>query len=308
MDTKLKLWGKEIAASGVYSSGDVINLEKQDGAKAMVHLMRSKNFHRWSKEVGLAFVILILTIFASIFFGQFAFLKGWEAIYKGFLRFFRLTLLLCLPVYLLLPIYSQLGRVVRNRAGVLIQMEEKQELEIHPAKHLLFRPFQGIGIGLLFGIKLLSVLQIVAGTTATFSLFLPQGQFQLGRFLIVTGITVFVSLLLSTFWTLDDMGIRYFNRKNHEIKMVGKYMGTFMPVLFGFYGIFSLFGEYSKTEALLYLFQIVVILYPPFTVFGIFHAHFVRRNIESLSKRLFPEKRDKCYHVCGCEEMASGHA
>jgi hypothetical protein len=83
------------------------------------------------------------------------------------------------------------------------------------------------------------------------------------------------------------MGIRYFNRKNHEIKMIGKYMGTFMPVLFGFYGIFSLFGEYPKTEALLYLFQIVVILYPPFTVFSIFHAHFVRRNIGSLSRRLF---------------------
>ena len=256
----------------------------------MVHLMRSKNFHRWSREVGLAFVILILTIFASIFFGQFAFLKGWEAIYKGFLRFFRLTLLLCLPVYLLLPIYSKLGRVVRNRAGVLIQMEEKQELEIHPAKHLLFRPFQGIGIGLLFGIKLLSVLQIVAGTTATFSLFLPQGQFQLGRFLIVTGITVFVSLLLSTFWTLDDMGVRYFNRKNHEIKMIGKYMGTFMPVLFGFYGIFSLFGEYSKTEALIYLFQIVVILYPPFSVFSIFHAHFVQRRAENLLDRILSEK------------------
>jgi hypothetical protein len=93
------------------------------------------------------------------------------------------------------------------------------------------------------------------------------------------------------------MGIRYFNRKNQEIKMIGKYMGTFMPVLFGFYGIFSLFGEYSKTEALLYLFQIVVILYPPFAIFSVLHAHFVWRNIESLSKKLSLEKRDKCYHI-----------
>jgi hypothetical protein len=186
-------------------------------------------------------------------------------------------------------------------------MREKQDLKIHPVKHWLLRPLQGIGIGLLFGAKLLSVLQVVTGAAASASLLIPKGQFQLGRFMVVAGITFLISLLLSTIWTLDDMGIRYFNRKNHEIKMIGKYMGTFMPVLFGFYGIFSLFGEYSKTEALIYLFQIVVILYPPFTFFSIFHAHFVRRNIESLSKRLFPEKRDKCYHICSCEEMASGH-
>ena len=80
-----------------------------------------------------------------------------------------------------------------------------------------------------------------------------------------------------------------------------------MPVLLGFYGILSLFGEYPKTEALIYLFQIIIILYPPFTIFSVFHAHFVRRNIESLSRRLLPEKRENCYHICSCEEMASGH-
>jgi hypothetical protein len=63
-----------------------------------------------------------------------------------------------------------------------------------------------------------------------------------------------------------------------------------MPVLFGFYGILSLFGEYPKTEALIYLFQIAVILYPPFTVFSIFHVHFVQRRAENLLKRLFGEE------------------
>jgi hypothetical protein len=256
------------------------------------HSIRSSKFHRWSKEIGHAFLILFLTIALSVFLGEFTFLKGWEAIYMGLLRFFRLTLFLCLPLYLLLPIHSKLGLIVRRRRGVLIQIEEKQEMEFHPLKHWLFRPFQGIGIGLLFGVKLLSVLQIVTGSTAKVSLFIPQGQFQPGRFFIAAGITVFVSLLLSTLWTLDDMGIRYFNQRDHEIKMIGKYMGTFMPVLLGFYGILSLFGEYPKTEALIYLFQIIIILYPPFTIFSVFHAHFVRRKIESLSRRLLPEKRD----------------
>jgi len=257
--------------------------------------------------MGPAIFILLFTITLSIFLGEFTFLKGWESVYRGFVRFFRFTFSLCLPIYLLLPIYSKPGFVFCRMKGILIQVEGKQELQIHSIKHWLFRPFQGIGIVLLFAVKLLEVLQIVTGSTPTAPLFLPQGQFQPGRLLIVTGITVFVSLILSTLWTMDDLGIRYFNRKDYEIKMVGKYVGTLMPILFGFYGILSLFGEFPKTEALIYLFQIIVILYPPFTIFSVLHAHFVRRNIESLSRRLLPEKREKRYHICSCEEMASGH-
>jgi uncharacterized membrane protein len=169
-------------------------------------------------------------------------------------------------------------------------MKEKQDLKIHPLKHWLLRPFQGIGIGLLFGTKLLLVLQVVTGATGSASLLIPKGEFHLVRFLIVTGITIVISLILSTLWTLDDMGIRYFNRKNHEIKMIGRYAGTFMPVLFGFYGVFSLFSQFQEKQALLYLFQIAVILYPPFTIFSVFHTHFVQKRAEALLDRLLGEK------------------
>jgi len=256
----------------------------------MIFLASSNKFRRWSKEIGHAVAILILTISLSIFLGDFAFLRGSEAIYKGLFRFFRITLLLCLPLYLLFPIFEGLGRVVQRKNEAFFQVKEKQELEIHPVKHWLIRPFQGIGIGLLFGMKLLSVLQVMTGATATASLLIPKGQFQFGRFLIVSGITILVSLLLSTLWTLDDMGIRYFNRKNHEIRMIGKYAGTLMPILFGFYGVFSLFSEFQKTEALVYLFQVVVILYPPFAVFSVFHTHFLQKRGETLLDRLFIEK------------------
>ena len=256
----------------------------------MISLTSSNKFRRWSKEIGHAVAILILTISLSIFLGDFAFLRGSEAIYKGLFRFFRITLLLCLPLYLLFPIFEGLGRVVQRKNEAFLQVKEKQDLEIHPVKHWLLRPFQGIGIGLLFGMKLLAVLQVMTGTTATASLLTPTGQFQLGRFLIVSGITITVSLLLSTLWTLDDMGIRYFNRKNHEIKMIGKYTGTLMPILFGFYGVFGLFSQFQKTEALVYLFQIVVILYPPFAVFSVFHTHFLQKRAESLLNRLLNKK------------------
>jgi hypothetical protein len=256
----------------------------------MISLTSSNKFRRWSKEIGHAIAILILTISLSLFLGEFTFLRGSEAIYKGLLRFGRITFLLCIPLYLLFPIFKGLGGVVKRGNEAFLQVKEKQDLEIHPVKHWLLRPFQGIGIGLLFGIKLLSVLQVMTGEAATASLLIPTGQFQPGRFLIVTGITIVISLLLSTLWTLDDMGIRYFNRKNHEVRMIGKYAGTLMPILFGFYGVFGLFSQFQKTEALVYLFQIVVILYPPFAVFSVFHTHFLQKRGETLLQRLLNKK------------------
>jgi len=250
----------------------------------------SNRFRRWSKEIGHAVAILILTISLSVFLGDFTFLKGSEAIYKGLFRFFRIALLLCLPLYLLLPIFGKLGKVARRENSAFLQVEEREDLEFHPLKHWLLRPFQGIGIGLLFETKLLLVLQIVTGTAATAALLIPTGRFQPGRFLIVTGITIVISLLLSTLWTLDDLGIRYFNRKSHEVRMIGKYAGTLMPILFGFYGVFGLFNQFKKTEAFIYLFQIVLILYPPFAVFSVFHNHFVHKRGESLLKRLLNKK------------------
>jgi hypothetical protein len=119
---------------------------------------------------------------------------------------------------------------------------------------------------------------------------MPQGKFQPGRMLVITGITILVSLVLSTLWTFDDLGIRYFNRKDYEIKMIGKYVGTFMPIIFGLYGVFSLFDQYSKTQALNYLFQMIVILYPSFTVFSVFHGHLVQKRARNFSKSLFLER------------------
>jgi hypothetical protein len=145
-------------------------------------------------------------------------------------------------------------------------------------------------MGLLFETKLLAALQIITGVTERPFLFFPRGQFQLGRMLVISGITVVISLLLSTLWTLDDMGIRYVNRKDQEIKMIGKYIGTLMPIIFGFYGIFSLIADYSARQVFIYLFRTVLILYPPFTVFAVFHFLFLRSREEHFSERISLKK------------------
>jgi len=242
----------------------------------MTYLTVVRHVRHWSKEMMPALVVLFVTIAFYVYFGDITFVKGWEeGIYKVLLRFFRFSLFLCLSLYILLPVY----RFIVDKLGKkFLQMEQEQELQINPMKHWFFRPFQGIGIGLLFETKLLTTLQLVTGITSSPLLF-PPGHFQLGRVLVISGITVAVSLLLCILWTLDDMGIRYVNLKDQEVKMIGKYLGTIMPIIFGFYGIFRLVSNFPRVQAFIYLFKTIVVLYPPFVVFAVFHTNFIRRKM-----------------------------
>ncbi|HVP81272.1 MAG TPA: hypothetical protein VMV04_25555 [Thermodesulfobacteriota bacterium] len=237
---------------------------------------------RLSKEISPALAVLLFSILFSYFFETSTRLNGREVLFRALFRLIRFGLPLCLPLYILPPIYRFV--VVRMRKK-LLQTEKKREPYLHPLNHWIFRPLQGIGIGLLFEAKLLAALQILTGVTAQPILFFSRGQFEPGRLLIITGITVGISLLLSILWTLDDVGIRYVNRKDQELKMIGKYIGTLMPILFGFYGIFSLIADYPPRQALILLFRIVIILYPPFAVFAVMHFRFLRSREEQFSER-----------------------
>ena len=248
----------------------------------MVLQITGRGVLRLSKEISPALTVLIFSILFSYFFDSLTPIKGWEVPLRAFIRFIRFALLLCLPLYILLPIYRFVIARMREK---LLQAENRRDPCIHPIKHWIFRPFQGIGIGLLFETKLLATLQIITGVTAQPFLFFSRGQFQLGRMLVISGITIVISLLLSTLWTLDDVGIRYVNRKDQEIKMIGKYVGTLMPILFGFYGISSLIADFPIAQVSIFLLKTAIILYPPFTVFTVFHAHFLRNKAEYFSEK-----------------------
>jgi hypothetical protein len=248
----------------------------------MGQLTSTRGVGQWAKESAPALMVLGLNILLGLFIPEFSLVKGWEVVYKVLSRFLRFTLLLTLPLYGLLPAYVWFVRKTRR---ALIQVERNHALGIHPLKHWVLHPLQGIGIGLLFETKLLAALQVITGVASRPILFTHSGQIQIERLLLISGVTVLISLFLSFLWTLDDMGIRYVNRSDQEIKMIGKFVGTLMPVLFGFYGIFSLLASYPKGQALFNLFKIVVILYPPFAVFSVFHSYFVKRKEEELSKK-----------------------
>jgi hypothetical protein len=235
--------------------------------------LTAKKLGNWSKDMAPALAVLLTTIIFSATHDKSIPFTIWLALSQTALRFLRFASLLCIPLFALPKIYAF---ITRKKSATLLQVEQKGALKISPIKHWVFRPFQGIGIGLLFGTKLLTILQLIAGPAVGSSLLIPEGHFQPDRLLTITLITVLVSLLLSILWTLDDTGIRYFNRRDQELKMIGKYAGTVMPVILGFYGIITLLGNYSTAEAFLYIFKIAIVLYPPLAVFAVLHTYFIR--------------------------------
>jgi hypothetical protein len=94
------------------------------------------------------------------------------------------------------------------------------------------------------------------------------------------------SLLLSFLWTLDDLGIRYSNRKTGEVRMIGRYIGILLPVMFGFYGIFNLFAIHEWLLAIQYIFQMIVVLYPPFVVMTVLHFLYIEKYESTLLEKL----------------------
>ena len=67
---------------------------------------------------------------------------------------------------------------------------------------------QGIGLSLLIGSKLIVMLQGYSAVAMGSAGALPPTQFSPGRMLTSMAIAVIASLLLTLFWTLDDLGAR----------------------------------------------------------------------------------------------------
>jgi len=250
--------------------------------------MLSKSF----KLMWPALIVLLLTLFISAFFTKSVFVTGVESFWKILLRFFRLTIILTLPI-LFLPYISMFIQYLLNRGNYrLIQIPGEGNYEFNRWHSWLIRPLQCIGLAMLIAAKFITVLQIYTGNTITAATILPAGHFNPGRFLSITTIAMTTSLLLSFLWTLDDLGIRYSNRKTGEVRMIGKYIGILLPIVFGFYGIFSLFENHERLLAVQYIFQMIIVLYPPFVIMTVFHSLYTGKHEKLLLEKLKTESVD----------------
>lgn len=252
----------------------------------MLDFLRNKGRREMFREMAPALAILLCTLIISSCITEFAFTFGFAALWKNLFRFLRLSLVLALSLFLLPWISGKFQGFFNRGNRQLVRIQEDRDFAIHPMIHWVLRPFQGIGLGMLLASKLLTFLQLYGGTVVTAETILPPGQFHVGRFLSATAISVIVSLLLSLLWMLDDLGVRYYNRKTGEVRMIGKYIGLLLPIFFGFYGILRLFDEYDRLPAMLYIGQMVIVLYPPFVVFSVLHNRFLRSREKILLEKL----------------------
>ena len=235
-----------------------------------------------------ALAILCLTVVISVFFSEITFTVGMESIWKILLRFLRFSFFLVIPIPLLPHVCGLIQGLLNRRNLRLIQIRVREEH--HPVRIpwqiWLIRPFQGIGLAMLIATKLIVLVQISTSSAINSSAVLPQAQFNWGRFLSATAVAVTTSLLLSFLWSLADLGIRRHNRKTGEIRIIGKYLSALLPILFGFYGMFSLFESHERLLAVRYIAQMVLALYPPFLVLAVVHKYYTDKQELLILKRL----------------------
>jgi hypothetical protein len=252
----------------------------------MVELIRKKSTREGIRDMGPALALLLGTLIISTFVAEFTFTFGLSALWKTLFRFLRLSLLLTLPLLLLPTVCTLLEGFFNHRTRHLIHPPEDPNPAIGRLKNWIIRPFQGIGLAMLLATKLLTLLEIYSGSKITLDSILPQGGFHAGRFISSIGIGVGVSLLLSFLWAMDHLGVRYYNRKTGEVRMIGRYLGLLLPIVFGFYGIISLFDNNARFFVAKYVAQMVVVLYPPFVIFTVIHFRYLKGHGQGLLRRL----------------------
>lgn len=240
-----------------------------------------------TRELSPALIVFAGAILFFFFTGKPTLPHFEEVFFRSLLRLLRFALFLCAPVFFALPVCFYL---IGKTKKFLIRIDRGRNVSFRPFTHWLARPFQGIGIILLISTKLLISLKIIVSVPES-SLFLPKQHFDAGHFLTVSAVTVLISFLLSVLWLFDDSGIRYINRRDKEIKMIGKYVGTLMPIIFGFYGIFTLRANFPAVEVLVLLFKITIVLYPPFVIFAVAHRRILEKKAGAPASVLALEER-----------------
>ena len=232
-----------------------------------------------------ALLVLAANLIISAFIGRFTFLGGAEALWKVPFRYLRFSLILIMPLFLLSILSVFMGRIFTFGQRELIAASEKMT-GLSLLKTWIIRPFQGIGLSLLLGAKLIGVLQGYSVVAMGSAGVLPPSQFVYGRMMISMAIAAIVSLVLSLFWAMEDLGVSQQNKKTGEVRMIGKYLGVILPVVFGFAGYLSLLHDIPAYLATQYVLQMAVALYPPFVTMTVCHFLYVQRKADVILTRM----------------------
>ncbi len=226
-----------------------------------------------------AVFVLVLTIIISLSAGHPNGLFLTRSTTGMIPRFLLVTLIMLATIPALPRFLVLAGRVGTHEGvfGQLVKGADVTSLKFNKIDLWVIRPFQGIALALLFAERFLSLLEFTTGVPYT---------------VLITRLILFflggalTALLLSLIWGLDDLGVRIYNRKTGEIRLAGTTIGTVLPLIAAAIGISGLVSVRSPTDALAYLLEIVMVLYPPYALFAVFHREFVLRRENTLTKKI----------------------
>ena len=235
-------------------------------------------------------IVLIITIIISLLDIGFSFSLGINIVWFILFRMIRLSALFIIAVYLIKPVSSLIGKYLNRNHRVFFHIKSSHNSLKKDLFHIwILRPFQGIGISMFLASKLIYLLHIYYNIDKSFQLITPVA-FNMTRFVQITIIIIPIAVILSVFWMLSDLSVRYFNKKSGEVKILGNAIELIIPMLFGFYGLSELIEDNSGYVALYYLLQITIALYPPFVFYTAFHNLYVSKNRKDILDRLRSRK------------------
>ena len=217
-----------------------------------------------------ALFILILTVIISLMAGSSQGLFLSRTIRGILVRFVLVTVIFIMPVLILPKLLLLLVNMAKDEGpfGQFVRVALSSHQELNRLDMWFFRPLQGIGLSMIFAERLEYLLE-----------FLPI------RLVLFFMGSALVSLFLSVVWALDDLGIKIYNRRSGEVRMAGRSIGVILPLIAAAVGISSLFHLNSPLDALIDLLRIIIVLYPSYVFFIIFHQEFIKKRIASLSER-----------------------
>jgi hypothetical protein len=227
-----------------------------------------------------AFVVLGLTLIISMASGNPDDLFLAHSTDGILARFVLTTPVLIAPILLLPRILDRTHRfAISHQLGQFVKSKAAPLHEFTVSNDLVLRPLQGVAISLIFAERFLDFLQFSTGISYA-SLILRSTVF---AFLMVNPL---ISLFLSFVWTFDDLGVKVYNEKTDESRMLGRSVGIAIPLITGAIGTFSIFHRTQPIIALIDLAGALMVLYPLYLLLVIFHHQFVRTRFIDLSRRL----------------------
>lgn len=217
-----------------------------------------------------AIIVFAVTVVLSYFAGTAEGLSLVQSNIRTLVRFLAITTILLVPLLILPPFMVFVGSRL-TEAGFLGRLVKGETGSIPFRRSILWiiRPLQGIGMSMIFFNQLLTLFRTYPEASFIIALIRPM---------VFIAVSVPISILFSIIWSLDDLDVKLYNEKTGEVRLVGSYIGTILPVISGSIGIYSLFQHGSPTEALLLLTLIVMVLYPPYVLFAVTHDKFLTQR------------------------------